>query len=103
MKNIVIKTLDDSVFKKTPDLLPSLELSSKNLNDVKITLLESSSDIVEKFRIMDRKYKKICPSINLKQILEDFHDVFKSSERKFQVTSKIDDHLVNKNSKQYFF
>jgi len=52
---------------------------------------------------MDKKFKKSCPSINLKQILEDFHDSFKSNERKFQVTAKIDDHLLNKHSKNYFF
>lgn len=66
-------------------------------------MLESSSEIVEKFKTMDKKFKKSCPSINLKQILEDFHDNFKSNERRFQVTAKIDDHLLNKHSKNYFF
>lgn len=29
LKNVIVKTLDESVFKRMPDLLPSLELNPK--------------------------------------------------------------------------
>lgn len=48
------------------NLIPPLSISSKINQKVKITLLESSAELIDKFKAMDKKYTKLAPSIKIK-------------------------------------
>ncbi len=65
----MLRKLDKGMFQKISNTIPSLELSSLISEHLQVHLLDSSSELIEKFKTMDKKYKKQCSTINFREIL----------------------------------
>lgn len=69
LNSVVLRTLDQGVFQKSPSMIPSLELPTLISEHLQIHFLDSSSELIEKFKTMDKKYKKQWAAINFREIL----------------------------------